>query len=154
MSFQLSTEDLEKFLSSDDLLHFNSGGVFPIDNLPGKITKKCFIINSDPSYLPGTHWFAIFFPKKSYPEFFDSLGRNPKFYSEDIINFLSKENKQIAYNCKRLQSTNSSTCGLFCLYFLYYRIRGYSFEKILESFGKNLKMNDLIVIDFYLKRLE
>ena len=151
MSFNLSSEDLEKFLYSDSLLFYNVGGVFPIDKLPNKKhSKKCFIINSDPSFLPGKHWIAVFFPPNSLPEFFDSLGRSPSHYSEKLLNFLLEENSEgFVYNCKRLQPSHSSTCGLFCLYFLYFRIRGYSFSNILKRFGTNLEHNDSIVIDFY-----
>lgn len=151
MSFNLRTSDLEKYIYCDELLLYNSGGVFPMNKLPKeKNNKKCFIINSDPSFLPGEHWFAVFFPTNSLPEFFDSLGRCPSYYSESLLNFLLEENSEgFVYNSKPLQPSHSSTCGLFSLYFLYYRVRGYSFEDILERFGTNLEHNDLIVINFY-----
>lgn len=153
MSFNLSTEELEKFLYSDILLYHNTEGVFAIDKIPNKNKyKKCFIINSDPSFLPGQHWIAIFLPSNGLPEFFDSFGKSPSSYSESLLNFLLDQNsKGFIYNYKKIQSSESSTCGLFCLYFLYYRIRGYSFTEILKRFGKNLSQNDLIVIDLYYK---
>jgi hypothetical protein len=151
-SLILSSTDLEKFLFSDRVLCYNSGGVFPINKLPhNSLNKKCFIVNSDPSYLPGKHWLAIFFPPNSLPEFFDSFGKSPSFYSENLLNFLLEENsKGFIYNSFPLQSSSSTSCGMFCLYFLYHRIRGYTFSQILEKFGKNLEMNDSIVVDFYL----
>jgi len=151
MTYNLSTEDLEKFLFSDVLLYQNVEGVFAMDKLPmEKNSKKCFIVNTDPSFLPGKHWIAVFIPSNSLPEFFDSLGRSPSHYSEKILNFLLNKNSEgFVYNCKRLQGPQTSTCGLFCLYFLYFRIRGYSFVDILERFGLNLNHNEYIVTEFY-----
>jgi hypothetical protein len=151
MDFSLSTQDLENFLCNDVFLCHNSGGVFPIDKLPKeKTNKKCFIINSDPSFLPGEHWIAIFFPNKGLAEFFDSMGRNPSFYSELLLDFLLKQNSNgFMYNTKKFQSIKSSTCGMFCLYFLYYRIRGDKFSDLINRFGNNLLQNDSIVTDFY-----
>lgn len=151
MDFTLSSADLDKFLYSDILLYHNTGGVFSIDNLPRKkISKKCFIINTDPSFLPGKHWVAVFLPSVGFPEFFDSLGKNPSHYSEFLLDFLLEQNSNgFVYNCNRLQSFKSSTCGLFCLYYLYFRIRGFNFVDLVKRFGKNLKHNDLIVTDFY-----
>lgn len=154
MSYNLSTEDLEKFLFNDTFLRHNAGGVFSVDTLPKKdISKKCFVINTDPSFLPGKHWVAVFFPSKSLPEFFDSFGKSPSHYSDSILNFLIEKNSRgFVYNSKCIQSTHSSYCGMFCLYYLYFRIRGIRFEKVLERFGKNLEHNDLIVSDFYLQK--
>lgn len=151
MSSNLNTLDLEHFLNSDNLLLYNAGGVFPVDKLPhGSFSKKIFIINTDPSFLPGKHWVAVYFPSNSLPEFFDSFGKAPSHYHERIFNFLIEQNSNgFVYNSKRLQSPLSSYCGLYCLYYLYFRIRGFSFENILERFGQNLHHNDLIVSDFF-----
>jgi hypothetical protein len=136
MDFSLSTRDLENFLCNDVMLCHNSGGVFAMDKLPqNKNDKKCFIINSEPSFLP---------------EFFDSLAKPPSFYSELLLDFLLKQNSNgFVHNTKKLQSTKSTTCGMFCLYFLYYRIRGDKFSDLINRFGNNMMQNDSIVIDFY-----
>lgn len=154
MAFNLSTQDLEQFLSADALLLYNAGGVFAVDKLPKNIfSKKIFIINTDPSYLPGKHWVVVFFPTDSFPEFFDSFGKDPTYYNQSIFNFLIERNSRgFVYNSKCIQAVQSSACGLFCLYYLYFRIRGYSFEKILERFGQNLEHNDLIVVDFFAQK--
>lgn len=151
MAFILRTEDLLQSLSSDLLLLQETGGVFSTDNLPQKeIIKKSYIINTDPSYLPGKHWVVVYFPKDSSGEFFDSLGRSPASYSHYILDFLiENSSKEFIYNTQVLQPSRSSTCGMYCLFFLYYRVRGFSFEKILKYFSKNLEHNDNIVIEFF-----
>ena len=133
---------------NDEKMFYATKGISPIDKLP-KITtpKSLYFINTDPAFLPGEHWVCVFFPEKnSPPEFFDSLGRAPTYYSKNIIHFLGS---RYMYNSIRLQPPQTSTCGLYCLYFLYHRIRGFSFLEILESFSKNLQHNDVVVIDFY-----
>lgn len=151
MYYNLSSKDLEQFLFNDSVLLNNVGGIFSVDNLPENVNfKKIFIINSDPSYLPGEHWLAVFFPSNSLPEFFDSFGKSPSQYSQSIFNFLiEKDSRGFVYNCKRIQSTQATSCGLFCLYYLYFRIRGFTFASIMERFGRNLEHNDVIVSDFY-----
>lgn len=147
MSHTLSSEDLFQFIFKDELMQQMTSGIYPIDKLPHIISTLNFcFINSDPSFLPGKHWICIFFPANSPPEFFDSLGRTPSHYSNAMISFLGQN---YIYNTIRLQPQGSSTCGLFCLYFLYYRIRGYSFLDIIKTFTNNLHYNDAIVIDFY-----
>ncbi len=41
--------------------------------------------------------------------------------------------KKIVYNEKRVQGLFSNTCGAWCLFFLLYRSKGYSMNKIVKS---------------------
>ena len=91
MTYTLSGTELEKLLNSDEYLFSEIGGVLPEDMLPKNISGKCYIVNSDPSYLPGEHWIAIYFPSQSVPEFFDSLGKTPSYYSNSIVSFLKRK---------------------------------------------------------------
>jgi len=49
-------------------------GLFNSDRLP---TKAILLVcNTDPSYMPGEHWIAIYVDDHGrYGEYFDSLGR-------------------------------------------------------------------------------
>jgi hypothetical protein len=147
MLFNLSTEDIYNFITKDTLMLKCFGGVNPLDKLPNNIQLGNFyIINSDPAELPGEHWICVFFPRKSHPEFFDSLGRNPSSYSAAITDFMGDE---YVYNSVKFQPQDSATCGLYCLYFLYHRIRNNSYIDIICRFSGDLQHNDSIVIDFY-----
>ena len=147
MTYALNNEDIFQFIMKDELLLEAIDGIYPIDKLPMFIhPAKFYIINSDPSFLPGRHWMNIFSPYGSHPEFFDSLGRAPSFYSDAIPKFLGKK---YVYNSIRLQPPNSSTCGLYCLYYVYHRLRGLTFSEILDRFSRDLEHNDAVVIDFY-----
>lgn len=147
MPYTLSNRDIAEIILRDEKMFHTTGGIFPIDKLPQNHTIDSFyFINTDPSYLPGEHWVGAFFPEKSPPEFFDSIGQYPSIYSENITQFLGEK---FIYNPVRLQTPYSSTCGLYCLYYLYHRCRDLPFMDILQVFSKNTNYNDNIVIDFY-----
>ena len=51
------------------------------DELPHRKPKdvRAYVINTDESHLPGTHWIAVYFPedKNNGVEYFDSYGLPP-----------------------------------------------------------------------------
>jgi len=67
-----------------------------------------FIINLD-DIGPGTHWCALYKPKKMY---FDSYGQP---FSKEI-----PKNYKQASTKKELQSIDSEMCGSLCCLWLYY----------------------------------
>lgn len=101
--------------------HF--GGVYALDQIHDIIVNKhhlpqCFVFNYDPSYKPGSHWVAAIFtaPGQSHL-FFDSYGRPPAF--KTIHDFLEKNYK---YNSVQYQNELTSTCGEWCIFFLWYHL--------------------------------
>lgn len=148
MSYSLSGKDIFGFILNDELLLKSFGGIFSIDEIPLLVEpNKYVIVNSDPSFLPGKHWFCMFYAQGSNVEFFDSLGKEPFYYSSNIIQSVNKY-KKIIYSSKKIQPSNSSTCALYCLYYIYHRLRGYNFSSILNVFSDIVEHNDVIVIDF------
>lgn len=123
--------------------------VCAIDELPNKSDLKYnrngivfIVVNLDPSYLPGSHWVALRLAasKKIITEYFDSYGRDP---NEAIQSYLGVN--YIAQS-KQLQSATSTICGQWCMYYIWFRCRGYTLTEIVAQF-KNLKAkeNDKIV---------
>jgi hypothetical protein len=108
-------------------------GVFPRDLLPKeKITKRpiALIVNTDPSYLPGQHWIALFINTDNVAEYFDSYGLPP--LNKEIFQFLNKLNvEKLVYQTKQLQGLRSSTCGHYCVTFIKLRCQEIPFYKIL-----------------------
>ena len=74
-------------------------------------------------------------------EIFDSYGLNP-----DIILLLYyivlPQAAVVTYSGKQLQSINSNVCGQYCLYFFYYRARGYTMGHIVSVFPNDFNNND------------
>jgi hypothetical protein len=55
----------------------------------------------------------------------------------------------------RIQPAKSNACGHFSIYYLIHRVRGASFERILQTFDEfDLEVNDKIVREFITDNFE
>ena len=141
----MNTQELQQYMLRDEYIRQFYGGVIAIDQLPLFVCKpKVFIVNSDPISLPGTHWYAIYMDKIN--EHFDSAGFKP---SETMEVYLIAKGPKYRYNSKRVQAFYSKSCGLFCLFYCYFRCRGFTFSQIMNMFSDNLKLNEILVQHFY-----
>ena len=63
--------------------------VLPSDRLPHEIRKKPrgYILNTDPSDKPGSHWVAMYLTEDGKGEFWDSYGQAPGFTVRTLPNF-------------------------------------------------------------------
>ena len=54
------------------------------------------------------------------------------------------------YNSSQLQSYDSKACGYYCLYFIYHRYSGLSYDNILKRFSLvDFDYNQTLIIDFF-----
>jgi hypothetical protein len=93
-------------------------GVFSIDTLPKRLKYRTFCIsNTDKHTGLGKHWICFVQVDNSTIECFDSLGvtREKKILLEQFCHF---KTKSMNFNITQFQKSDSSTCGLFCIYFL------------------------------------
>jgi hypothetical protein len=140
---------IEKFKS----LHNRFLGVFSIDTLPQKIKLNTFCFcNTDTSQGSGKHWLCFVKTSKKSIECFDSLGidDNKQKLLRDYCNFVNTF--EIDYNETQFQDSDSSTCGLFVLYFAIHRMHNLDidFEEILdEIFTFNTLENEKMVKYFF-----
>lgn len=128
-------------------------GVFASDKLPGvtplrqgQTGDRAFIVNIDPSGMPGSHWIAIYVPKvPDQPiEYFDSYGLVP--YVKSIQTFVGLPDQFVLFNDITLQAPFSSTCGQYSLLYIYLRAHEFSFNDILSVFRwSNPWFNDNLV---------
>ena len=127
-------------------------GIFSADNLPKKIKKDHFIIcNTDVVAGSGKHWYAVLKIENDCLEIFDSLGideQKKKFLENS---FHQKGIFKIKFNVSQVQTSISSTCGLFVLYFLVnrYHNKDLSFTDLLnEIFVRSQLQNENLVTKF------
>ena len=151
LSYELNTAELYSFLSYNETTSPYLGAVCAADQLPPLHIQnpKLFIVNTQTSDLPGSHWVCFFLSEKGPPEFFDSLGQTPQYYQENFENFLVNHGYNYLINSCPVQSPNSTACGYFCLFYAYLRCRGYSFENIMSKFSVlHLENNTDLVIKY------
>ena len=57
----------------------------------------------------------------------------------------------MTYNTKQIQSFNSEMCGKYCLYYIYFKARGFDINDIIGIFSNDYYNNDAYVYDTVLK---
>ena len=127
-------------------------GCFAQDELKTLIIRSLpvsLIANLDHSGSEGSHWIALRISQKSL-EIFDPLGFNVNRWPGKIpyflLHFLHKFSiHRRVYISKEIQPDNSTLCGFYCIFFLYYRL-SHTFTDCLKPFSlTNLGKNDDIL---------
>lgn len=59
-----------------------------------------YICNTDPSYLPGSHWVVFLMYSPIQSEFYDSSGISPVYFDSAFEMFLQNKCKQCLFNNK------------------------------------------------------
>lgn len=123
-------------------------GVFACDEvqLDSYPLPAGMIINTDSSSKGGQHWVAVYQETPQTIEFFDSFGREVSYYGKCLREALNS--KKIVLQQHQLQSDFSDLCGPYCMFFLYKKGQGFSFQQVLESFSSNTMFNDVMIDNF------
>ena len=120
--------------------HF--GGIYAKDQLTTDMIKQnhFYIINLDDSIGPGTHWTCFYYKNRKI-EYFDSYGlKPPKIISS----------YKYIYNSSQLQSYDTTSCGFYCLYYIYHRNIGLTFYDIIKRFNLvDLEYNQNLIKEFF-----
>ena len=140
----MNTQELSQLLKRDATVRQVVRGVFARDLLPTDVNYPSgYVCNTHTSSQPGEHWVAIFIDHDGVGEYFDSFGLPPLHASFEM--FMNRNCASWSYNNRTLQSITSSVCGLYCIYFLVMRSKGYSLRDLLSVFTDNFNTNDDIV---------
>lgn len=136
----METKEIFAALKTNTLTKKCIADVLPFDLLPDKSTVKYnelglqyFVVNLDSSDKPGSHWVAILVSPvhKIYNEYFDSYGLEPTAEIREYLggNYLKQ--------CRELQSSESTVCGQWCMYYVWLRCRGYTLRDIIKPFANS-----------------
>jgi hypothetical protein len=148
----MNSNQLTSILKQDIYCRKINGKVLSLDQVPIYVSEfpSWFIINTEISSEPGAHWLGLYFNKIDEPaDFFDTFGKDPSSYGDNITKLLSFHWPSFRYINKAIQSEYSQGCGFYTLYFIIKKGRGYNFEKIISHFTlSNLNKNEKIVTHF------
>ena len=122
-------------------------GVYSVDTLPYRplFYPSCYVVNTDESTDTGEHWVCIYFNSNLNAEFFCSFANNPYFYDKRIIMFIERNCTSWICNVKRVQSSLSTVCGQYCIFFAVCKSINVSLGRICSLFCNHYEFNDLIV---------
>lgn len=130
-----------EIVSKDPCMQEHFRGIFARDRVPRCLPRGFYVWNTAKHSEKGEHWVAVHVSNYHKVEFFDSFGKPPTFYGWNISG-------GVKYNKKSLQSINSSLCGMYALFYIYFRCYGIEMESILAKFGTNTHENDSHVLHF------
>lgn len=142
----MNSLQINKVLKKNSITKKCFRGVYSLDTLPIKKNIKkpaAFVVNTDPSNKPGTHWIAIYFPKNGCAEYYDSYGQWPPH--KNFLNFIGKNNKKkkiVLHSKKKLQSHLSIVCGKYCCLYILCRCNGKSMKDFLKIYEGNTSLQN------------
>jgi len=146
----MNTIEINRIIKNNPLLNKYYCGIYPSDLLPDNPSKPCcFIVNTDPSHLPGKHWVVIYLSENSVIEYFDSFGRPPII--NNIQTFINKYGKKLINNKKQIQNNTSNTCGMFCILFIAFKTSGLNMSDFISLFSVDTNYNELLLRKLYKK---
>jgi len=150
-------------LSDSDLcsiaifLKLNLVGIYMKDDLKS-LKEGFYIINLQDHNKPGSHWTS-FIKNQNDIYYFDSFGAVPPQNEYDLF---KRESENIFYNELDLQNIDASSCGWWCIAFLYFmkNTKGTyieRFKKFNKKFSTDTKKNELILKKYidkiYIKKI-
>ena len=153
----MNTDQIQRILDSDICVSRIGAKVLACDQLPTYIDRSrraAFVINTDPSDMPGSHWVGLYYDAAYRFEYFDSFGLQP--VHAQIVSFIRRNsNRPLLFNSRHLQDTVSAVCGLYCIYFLLVKCRGGSMQRVLYPFSSSTRQwqNDRIIYRLLRPRL-
>lgn len=140
----MNTKQLWNALMNNSVTESYFDGVFPSDMIKDITVKPQLIIcNTDPSTKKGEHWILFFFTDNCV-EFYDSLGKDLKYYGLHFIKFVNTYVTHYKQSKIRTQPFNTSFCGEYCLYYAYLRCKGYDMDYIINNMTSVSKVLNLV----------
>lgn len=125
-------------------------GVFAKDTLIDiESPPKLLVCNTDNVSEPGEHW-VLFHIKKNHALFYDPLGKDFSHYGSEFSNFVDTWSTSHEICSIRTQPLDSSLCGVYCLYFAYFRCLGKSMRSIVKSMKSSEFVSNFVKRTFYI----
>lgn len=126
----------------NNILGDSFGGVFSKGEIITFRDDKYFVYNDAEKPHPG-HFISLYYKDKTL-YVFDSLAKkNIPIYLRQRIG------KVVNIVKRRLQSTYTQICGLYCIYFCWKHFKKYTFKQIMSPFSHSFDHNDRLLYIWY-----
>ena len=143
----MNTTQIHRALESNSITSSIFGGVYAADAVPPLDTfPQGYVVNTDPTGAPGSHWVTLYTEKSVIVETFDSFGKDLNSYSP-FFHELGENNRLITQS-QQLQSELSTVCGQYCIFFLLRRASGETYSYIVHLFTDHKISNDIMVCQY------
>ncbi len=164
MDNPLSGQDIKNYFGGEcNVISYNQIKKFKsINELLGKYGRCVILYIWAKNPEPFGHWQCVFKNKNGNIEVFDSFGswidsflnkidKNFRINTGQNYKYLTKllydSGYNVEYNDKKLQDSNSSTCGKWCV--LRMMMNKLNIDEFNKLFSKNTKKNDLIILEIF-----
>ena len=115
-SYKLSTLSNSDLYSICIKLKLKLNGIYMKDEIPSDLKEGNYIINLQNSYENGSHW-TCFIKDKNDIFYYDSFG---VVMPQNAYDIFIKNSKNLYYIDKYDQDLNATSCGWYCIAFLFY----------------------------------
>ena len=134
----LSNQDFDDhFGNQKEYLGTFSKDLLASVKIPKTVPSFAIINMQDDDKGTGTHWVAMFNDPadKDYVYYFDSYGVVPP---ADVEAWLKKKTgKQVLYNTSEIQNLKSTSCGWYCIAFIYNSLMEQPFLDFVNIFDQS-----------------
>ena len=130
----LSNEDMDSmFQNMKGYLGTHSKDLLSSIKIPKKYPSFAIINMQDEDKGTGSHWVAMYNDPddKKHIYYFDSYGVVPP---ADVEKWLKTTGKEILYNTSQIQNIKSTSCGWYCVCFVFNCYLGESFLTFVNLF--------------------
>jgi len=113
--------------------------------IPHNPKQAIFIYDLEPHYMSGSHWTAAYV-RDGVINYFDSFGLPP---FQEMVDHAEKKNLTLLHQNQQIQNFYTSTCGYFCVYFLYEMHKGTDYFDLLQVFDFDTNKNEKFIADYF-----
>ena len=147
----MNSEQIERALKKNTSTARYFRGVYARDTLPRKPRQGFYVVNFDKNGESGSHWICIRIGKSSNT-YFDSYGRTPPPFAKACFTKFLGLKKKLQKNTKQLQSDFSTTCGQWCIYYIWRTCNGWNMKNITSPFKLQTPLVNDHVMSFIVKK--
>ena len=121
------------------------------DTLPQKPKRGFYVVNFDKTGESGSHWVCMQIGK-STNAYFDSYGGKPPPFTQRAFAKFLGQTKRLEKNTKQLQSDFSTTCGQWCIYYIWRSCNGWNMKNIISPFKSQTPLVNDHVMSYIVKK--